>query len=111
MFQDLGINPRPRTKGGDNVCYNMQHYNEGAEDDDGDILEAEDQYYPVNGVTKRCTGAHVRFAINQRGGRKCLQVNVGSPLRLPHINHTKRQSDCSQSSLVSTSAALEQKRS
>ncbi|KAI4642641.1 uncharacterized protein J4E78_010114 [Alternaria triticimaculans] len=68
MFQDLGINSRPRTKGGDNVCYSIEHYNERAEDDDGDTLAAQNQYYDINGVWERCTGAHVRFGINQRGG-------------------------------------------
>jgi hypothetical protein len=50
------------------VCFNIEHYDESAEDDDGDILEAEDQYYKVNGQTYRCTGAHVRFGITNQAG-------------------------------------------
>ncbi|KAI4696856.1 uncharacterized protein J4E88_001035 [Alternaria novae-zelandiae] len=55
----------------DNEDYHVnkvEHYNERAEDDDGDTLAAQNQYYDINGVWERCTGAHVRFGINQRGG-------------------------------------------
>lgn len=99
MFQDLGINSRPHTKGGDNVCYSIEHYNERAEDDDGDTLAAQDQYYDINGVWERCTGAHVRFGINQRGGRKYLRVDVDSPscaTGSTHAHHTRRHTNSSK---------------
>jgi len=69
-MQALGVSAKPRTEGGDIECFNYQHFNEEAEDEEGGILEPEDQYYDVSGETYRCTGAHIRFGINHHGGSK-----------------------------------------
>jgi hypothetical protein len=48
--------------------FNIQHFDKKVIDQDGDQIEAADQYYEVKGTKYRCTGAHVRFGINQSGG-------------------------------------------
>ncbi|KAF1832885.1 hypothetical protein BDW02DRAFT_553766 [Decorospora gaudefroyi] len=67
-LQALGLSSKPKTQGGDNVCFNIEHFDDDAQDDDGDQLEPEDQYYEVNGREYQATGAHVRFGVNQPGG-------------------------------------------
>lgn len=62
------------------MCYNLEHFDANAEDDDEDTIE---QYYEVDGQEYRYTGAHVRFGINQRGGSESLRVISGYHL---HIN-------------------------
>lgn len=45
----LGINPLPKSKGGDNQGYSIEHWDEDAVDEDGDqIIEIYDQTYIVN---------------------------------------------------------------
>jgi hypothetical protein len=60
----LGLSTKPATQGGDNVCFNIEHFDDHAVDEDGDHLGAEDQWYNVNGKPYRCTGAFLRFGVN-----------------------------------------------
>ncbi|KAH6875074.1 hypothetical protein BKA58DRAFT_334135 [Alternaria rosae] len=77
VFKSLGVNDKPREKGGDNMCYNLEHFDANAEDYDEDTME---QYYEVDGQEYRCTGAHVRFGINQRGG-----MIIGESFESPRV--------------------------
>lgn len=58
-LESLGLSTEPIEQGGDDVCYNIKHYEEGAQDDDGDELEPEQQCYEVDGQSYHCTRAHV----------------------------------------------------
>jgi hypothetical protein len=60
----LGLSDKPRSEGGDNMCYNIEHI------DPDSMEDAEDQEYVVNGVTYYSTTASHAFAINQVGGGK-----------------------------------------
>ena len=89
MFASLGVNDQPREKSGDNQCYNIEHYDADEEDADMDDDDVMRQYYDVDGEEYRCTGAHVRFGINQRGGSESLRVissydlHINIPVPLP----------------------------
>jgi len=83
MFASLGVNDQPREKSGDNQCYNIEHYDADEEDDNMDEEDEMQQYYFVDDEEYRCTGAHVRFGINQRGGSESLRLISGFDL---HIN-------------------------
>jgi hypothetical protein len=50
------------------LCFSIEHYDENAVDNEGDTFEPEEQYYDVNGKSRRCTGAYVRLGVNQKGG-------------------------------------------
>ncbi|KAI4929772.1 hypothetical protein J4E86_011714 [Alternaria arbusti] len=80
MFASLGVNDQPREKGGDNQCYNIEHYDADVEDDLMDEDDEMQQYYFVDDEEYRCTGAHVRFGINQRGG-----MIIGQSLSSPRF--------------------------
>ncbi|KAH9880952.1 hypothetical protein IAQ61_001246 [Plenodomus lingam] len=48
-LEGLGLNIHPTTDGGHNICYTVEHFIEGQEDDDGDEVPPEDQHYTVAG--------------------------------------------------------------
>jgi hypothetical protein len=75
----LGLSTKPRTQGGDNECFNIQHFEEGGLDEDGDeiaMVPIEDQIYRVDGQSYKSTGGFVRFGVNQRGGSKYLRSSA-----------------------------------
>ncbi|KAI8933927.1 hypothetical protein NX059_009620 [Plenodomus lindquistii] len=68
VLASLGISSLPRERGGDNMCFSIDHYDENAVDKDGDEVAPEDQYYVVGQRSMRATGAHYRFGLNPRSG-------------------------------------------
>jgi hypothetical protein len=48
-LQALGLSTLPQQAGGDNMCYSIEHFDEDAEDEDGDQLQYIDQKYRVDG--------------------------------------------------------------
>ncbi|KAF2824630.1 hypothetical protein CC86DRAFT_407797 [Ophiobolus disseminans] len=61
----LGLNAQLQSKGGDNVCYSSEHFDENAEDEDGDILDYLDQRYYVDGAEHACTLHVANIRIDQ----------------------------------------------
>jgi hypothetical protein len=47
----LGLSATSKAYGCDNVCYNIEHGDYNAKDDDGVRLEFEEQHYVVDGKT------------------------------------------------------------
>ena len=57
-LEALQLSQKPRTDGGHNVGYSIEHFDEDAKDDDGDEKPVDDQYYFVGNKEYRvCTRA------------------------------------------------------
>ncbi|CBX97537.1 hypothetical protein LEMA_P089460.1 [Plenodomus lingam JN3] len=69
----LGLSILPAARGGDNICYSVEHFDEDAEDEDGDEVEFENQEYVADGEVRQATGAHYRFGLNHQGGTIYIQ--------------------------------------
>lgn len=92
----LGLSPLPRTEGGNNVAYSIEHFDEKILDEDGYPGHFEDQTYEVDGIEymvhdpssavaeyefcgadiSQATGAYYRFTVNQpQGGEFSSKVS------------------------------------
>lgn len=88
-FYDLHLSALPKTQGGDNVCYAVEHYDDQKLEDDYSHGMYYHEYYTVNGqqyrVSLYCfmranrkrgkltwslqlTGGSYCFGVNQKGG-------------------------------------------
>ncbi|RMZ69880.1 WD domain-containing [Pyrenophora seminiperda CCB06] len=76
-MQALGVSAKPRELNGDIECFNIQHFDDHVSDSEGSP-EPGIQYYVVEGREYQCTGAHVRFGINHRGGM-IIGIDFKSP--------------------------------
>ncbi|KAF2032388.1 hypothetical protein EK21DRAFT_61098, partial [Setomelanomma holmii] len=90
----LGLSSKPKSAGGDNMCYSIEHFDENAKDKDSDFQDDINQVYWVDGHdysahhpfthpkphadSRQATGAYCRFAINHHGGAIFPQ-NLESP--------------------------------
>ncbi|KAH9863562.1 hypothetical protein J1614_009494 [Plenodomus biglobosus] len=72
-LRSLGLDIFPATRGGQNTCYSIEHFDENARDSDGDEIEVDEQHYVVNGQLRQATGAHYRFGLNRRDGAMYIQ--------------------------------------
>ncbi|KAH9863563.1 hypothetical protein J1614_009495, partial [Plenodomus biglobosus] len=77
-LEGLGLSIHSRAHGGHNVCYEVEHFEEDKQDDEGDEVPPEDQHYIVAEREYRATGAFYRFGVNPVGGA-IIAKNLESP--------------------------------
>ncbi|OAK93794.1 hypothetical protein IQ06DRAFT_204231, partial [Phaeosphaeriaceae sp. SRC1lsM3a] len=78
-FYDLHLSALPKTQGGDNVCYAVEHYDDQKLEDDYSHGMYYHEYYTVNGQQYRLTGGSYCFGVNQKGGALIAKL-LRSPL-------------------------------
>ncbi|KAL6703941.1 hypothetical protein ACN47E_008879 [Coniothyrium glycines] len=66
-MKSLGMNGKPSSEGGDNVCYRVEHWDMHKQEN-GRQVPAINQWYSVAGKDYRATKAHYAFGINTQGG-------------------------------------------
>ncbi|KAH7406736.1 hypothetical protein DE146DRAFT_753290 [Phaeosphaeria sp. MPI-PUGE-AT-0046c] len=66
-LQALGLDGRPKTEGGDNLCHRIEHW-DPEKQEDGHQVPAINQWYTVDGNNYRATKAHFEFIVNTKGG-------------------------------------------
>lgn len=80
----LGLSPHPKSQGGDNTCYSIEHFDNTKDSVDTPRCEG-DQQYVADGFRMLATGAHARFAVNQVGGAIFAQA-LESPKAAAEVN-------------------------
>ncbi|KAL5115490.1 hypothetical protein ACEQ8H_006631 [Pleosporales sp. CAS-2024a] len=63
----LGLNGKPASAGGDNVCSRIEHW-DAEREENGKLVPAINQWYKVDGIDYRATKAHYEFIMNRKGG-------------------------------------------
>ncbi|KAH6644834.1 hypothetical protein C7974DRAFT_420258 [Boeremia exigua] len=63
----LGLNGKPQSEGGDNVCHRVEHWDPSLTVD-GQRVPAINQWYNVEGTEYQATQAHFEFGVNTAGG-------------------------------------------
>ncbi|KAL1606692.1 hypothetical protein SLS60_004099 [Paraconiothyrium brasiliense] len=64
----LGINGQPKAEGGNNIPYDVQHWNPDAKDEKGNDIPKINQKYKVDGREYRVTDAQHVFVVNPIDG-------------------------------------------
>jgi hypothetical protein len=81
-FADLGVSTKSKGQGGDNVCFQINHYNGPAmkRDHEGNLPEKKNQKYEVCGKEYAATGAELTMGANAAAGA-IFAININSPAK------------------------------
>jgi hypothetical protein len=64
----LGLNTKPASYGGDNLCYKFEHFDSSLKDENGASVPKSKQTYIVGDKQYRATSSSFELAVNPKGG-------------------------------------------